>query len=262
MTESAMMLEEMRRQRVRRYDFTLLELLVVIAIIMILAAILLPTLAAARESQRRVHCKMLMNGYAKAIQLYTADYNDCLPSITTTESITQAFDFRYFWALLQDYYDIDSPNYYIDSFLPAAPNPNREIRIPEAVLCPAAQLSYLAALNILQDQKLYQGRMSRGGAYQVALFSQYLNESLYPRHLGRVESPSNYFFMEDAGFNDRSDDREYPYWRSEQLLDGHYFWAHGCYYNAGFLDGHAEGFPRKRRNYTNSATMDRILRME
>ncbi len=246
--------------RFRRGPFTLLELLVVIAVIAILAAILLPTLAAAKESQRRVQCKLIVGGYGKALQLYTADYKECLPSITAV-GIPHAFDFRYFWELLRDYYSIDTPDYYIDNFLPPTAS-TAGFRIPTAVLCQAAQLSYLAALSTLETQKLYQGRMSRGGAYQVALFSQDLNESLYPRHLSRIEAPDAYFFMEDAGFNDRTDDREYPYWRCEQLLDGHYFWAHGCYYNVGFLDGHVDGFPRKRRDYSTAATLDRMLRPE
>ncbi len=205
---------------------------------------------------------MLISGYGKAIQFYAADYDDNLPTITTNGSTAHPFDFRWFWERLADYYDIDTPDYYIDSFQPAMSKTNAALRIPAAVLCPAARLSYDAALETLKSQNLLQARLSRGGAYQAALYSQYLDESFYPKHLGKVESPSSYFFMEDAGFNDRTDDREYPYWRCEQLLDGHYFWGHGCYYNVGFLDGHVEGFPRKRRYNSDYASLDRNLRMD
>ncbi|HUW09931.1 MAG TPA: prepilin-type N-terminal cleavage/methylation domain-containing protein [Anaerolineae bacterium] len=63
----------------RRRGFTLIELLVVIAIIGILAAMVFPVFARARESARKAVCLSNVKNIALAIQMYLADNNDTLP---------------------------------------------------------------------------------------------------------------------------------------------------------------------------------------
>ena len=60
--------------------FTLIELLVVIAIIAILAAILFPVFARARENARRASCLSNTKQIGLGILQYTQDYDEKLPS--------------------------------------------------------------------------------------------------------------------------------------------------------------------------------------
>ncbi len=60
----------------RKTAFTLIELLVVIAIIAILAAILFPVFARARENARRSSCQSNLKQIGIAIAQYTQDYDE------------------------------------------------------------------------------------------------------------------------------------------------------------------------------------------
>ena len=62
-----------------RRGFTLIELLVVIAIIAILAAILFPVFARAREKARQASCESNMKQIGLGILMYASDYDGCFP---------------------------------------------------------------------------------------------------------------------------------------------------------------------------------------
>jgi prepilin-type N-terminal cleavage/methylation domain-containing protein/prepilin-type processing-associated H-X9-DG protein len=70
---------DFRPGSVKRNGFTLIELLVVIAIIAILAAILFPVFARARENARRASCQSNLKQIGLGIMQYTQDYDEKLP---------------------------------------------------------------------------------------------------------------------------------------------------------------------------------------
>ena len=65
----------------RRSGFTLIELLVVIAIIAILAAILFPVFAQARDKARAATCLSNMKQIGTGMLMYLQDYDEIYPTI-------------------------------------------------------------------------------------------------------------------------------------------------------------------------------------
>ena len=74
-----------------RSGFTLIELLVVIAIIAILAAILFPVFARARENARRSACQSNEKNIALGFKQYTQDNEETYPAIVGWETAIEPY---------------------------------------------------------------------------------------------------------------------------------------------------------------------------
>ena len=83
-------------QTTRRLGFTLIELLVVIAIIAILAAILFPVFARAKEAAKKTSCLSNNRQYATATLMYLGDYDDSFPFSANLDGATVA---TFYWAV-------------------------------------------------------------------------------------------------------------------------------------------------------------------
>jgi prepilin-type N-terminal cleavage/methylation domain-containing protein len=76
-----------RRSASSRCGFTLIELLVVVAIIALLIALLLPSLARAKQQAMTVRCGAQLKGAGALVALYASQNNDALPP-----NFTMAFE--------------------------------------------------------------------------------------------------------------------------------------------------------------------------
>jgi prepilin-type N-terminal cleavage/methylation domain-containing protein/prepilin-type processing-associated H-X9-DG protein len=147
----------------RRSGFTLIELLVVIAIIGILAAMVFPVFARARESARKAVCLSNVKNLALAVQMYLGDYNDTMfPSETRTEvTSTQTWEIApnygfCWWDAIGSYCASNANPYLRDPVLLDEYVKNREVWS-----CPSAKMEG-GAYVIYSDPDWFQEVMTLG----------------------------------------------------------------------------------------------------
>ncbi|MGO8674058.1 MAG: DUF1559 domain-containing protein [Capsulimonadaceae bacterium] len=118
-----------------RRGFTLIELLVVIAIIAILAAILFPVFAKARERARQIACASNLHQLGLAMMQYTQDFDEHVPSSSAAGSL--GVGARGGW-MYMTYFPADDP---VAGVHPGAFDPTQGsiypyVKTPAVYLCP------------------------------------------------------------------------------------------------------------------------------
>ncbi len=240
----------------RRSGFTLIELLVVIAIIAILAAILFPVFAQAREKARAISCLSNQKQLGTAVLMYVQDYDEVTPLAYYDTYIGGNWVFNASWWYLT--YPYNKSNQVVRC--PSNPN-NNQITSSAWDDRLGMHLSY--AVNCIDNSSL-KGAFSRSVAYgdpnNNDKVSVALADMVAPAQLiGIVESslsfaeydPTDGYCGSDGctyhaptnttTYNDTS--QSYPNGQPANLnyIDtGNLFAGHTGHLNVFYMDGHAK----------------------
>lgn len=209
--------------KIRRKAFTLIELLVVVAIIGLLAAILFPVFARARENARRASCQSNLKQISIAWQMYVQDYDErTCPAYYYSPS----FDTEYAWDFTTQY----DPSFNVVSQTGGLLNPyakNQQIQ-----QCPSfTGKGYGRPQTGYGYNTLYVGGESSGSA------------------LSSINDSAGTVLFADAGYYDTDGKvagANYLRAPSESFFNyGKIHYRHLDSANVAYVDGHVKAFKRK-----------------
>lgn len=188
-----------RTHRVRvRTGFTLIELLVVVAIIAILVAILMPSLAQARQTAGRLRCGSNLRQIGNAIQMYASENNSVYPPASVDgPNLTPAVASYFVWDnLVNPYLGGIMTDAEIHKYGTAyGPLPNQILKV---LTCPADLNSSGRSYAMTNPTD-----GNRGGSigFGITRPQSGLNTTIYPENIrwtvSTVSSPSSTLAMSE-----------------------------------------------------------------
>lgn len=223
-----------KNDKSRFLGFTLIELLVVIAIIAILAAILFPVFAQAREKARQTTCLSNLKQIGTALRLYIDDFDQTYP-------VTQSWGNK-------DHY-MTSPFYRLKAYgLPMIPKVTGDLGIgykSNFLLCPSNRSPFDAATQKGYYVSYYPRSVDSSYGFNTAssvavwntgygVIGCYENDAAgneLTRNETDLQNPANVFTFMDSRIN--------PF-----IFEGYYYanWPHNTGVNISFADGHAKWY--------------------
>ncbi|NLB96302.1 MAG: DUF1559 domain-containing protein [Armatimonadetes bacterium] len=208
------------RQLQSTRGFTLIELLVVIAIIAILAAILFPVFARARENARKANCQSNLKQLGTAFTSYAQDYNETLPSFNAYFSPPM-----FFQTLLEPY-----------------------LKNTEVWTCPSARNKYWATYGV--PPEMVTNRTVTYGVNDIFLLpgngisaNDFFGRARVAKTMAMIERPAEVFVLGDSGY--------YTIWMRQitggtLVMDSNSLnrirFPHGEGANFAFADGHVKWY--------------------
>ncbi len=242
-----------------RLGFTLIELLVVIAIIAILAAILFPVFAKARDKARQATCVSNMKQINLAILQYVQDYDETYPVAATLENGGWVCAF---------------PDFAIFGGSIARCRMQPYIKSAWVFYCPNARKdpwwSNTYPTPVVNGTYGYNAYYLGGGLLGPDYATSY--DFIGPAQLAAVKEPANTVMsIDDMETNDRvlppsgigagTGGNFYPsvIWNYAGINDNDFVFRHNNGVDVGFADGHVKWYQRSYADLNN--TDDRMWKL-